>query len=321
MEIENVFEVEAPPDRVYAFLLDVEHIVGCVPGAELVETVDENTFKGRVRIKVGPITVSYAGNAEIADRDAGSHTAVLKASGRETTGSGSARATANMSVNAKDGGSEVKFVTEFSVAGRVANFGRGVMEDVSRRLVGQMANCIKANLEVEDPGTPEPPADSGGSTPAAPAETAPAAPEQESGTSAPPPDQVEAATQVPHPPEPPPAETPAAEDLAAQSQTPETSAAAPPAPPSPAESPHEAAIPPAAPMGGIAAPATTGEAVTGPPGGAAPPPGSDASSTPPAAAPPPRAPVTAEAKPINAVGLFFSILGERIKRLFGRGRS
>ncbi|MBO0706442.1 MAG: SRPBCC family protein, partial [Candidatus Dormibacteraeota bacterium] len=155
MEIENVFTVGAPPDKVYAFLLDVEHIVGCVPGAELVETVDENTFKGRVRIKVGPITVSYTGNAEIVDRNADAHTAVLKASGRESTGSGSARATANMAVEPKDAGSEVRFVTDFAVAGRVANFGRGVMEDVSRRLVGQMADCIKAHLEQDDPGTSE----------------------------------------------------------------------------------------------------------------------------------------------------------------------
>lgn len=227
MEIENVFEVGAPPDRVYAFLLDVEHIVGCVPGAELVETVDENTFKGRVRIKVGPITVSYTGNAEIADRDAEAHTAVLKASGRETTGSGSARATANMSVNARDGGSEVKFVTEFTVAGRVANFGRGVMEDVSRRLVGQMADCIKGHLEHDAP--------------------APAPAEQ---------------------PPPPAEQAPAAEAPAAEA-------------PAPAPEPAPAPQP----------------------------------------APAPRPAPPAPAQPINGLGLFFSIIGDRIKRLFGGGRS
>jgi carbon monoxide dehydrogenase subunit G len=217
MEIENVFAVGAPPDRVYAFLLDVEHIVGCVPGAELVETVDQNTFKGRVRIKVGPITVSYTGNAEIADRNAETHTAVLKASGRETTGSGSARATANMSVNPQDGGSEVRFVTDFAVAGRVANVGRGVMEDVSRRLVGQMADCIKANLEV------------------------------------------------------------------------------------PASAPSEGAAPSseAGATGAVAGsePGTSGT-------GSAPAPG-----------------VAAQAQPINGLSLFFSVLGDRIKRLFGGGRS
>lgn len=268
MEIENVFEVGAPPDRVFAFLLDVERIVGCVPGAELVETIDDHTFKGRVRIKVGPITVSYTGNAEIADRNAEAHTAVLKASGRETSGSGSARATANMSVNPKDGGSEVRIVTDFSVAGRVANFGRGVMQDVSRRLIGQMADCIKSNLEVDPAGGP------GG-------EASPGA----------------------------------------------------------GQGPHEAAIPPAAPMGGVSAPATTGEAVTGEPGSTPP---SSAPETPPAetpaaeamaaeqAAPPAsstpaeRAPAprtAAEAKPINAIGLMLSIVGERARRVFRRRNS
>lgn len=247
MEIENVFTVGAPPERVYAFLLDVEHIVGCVPGAQLVETIDENTFKGRVRIKVGPITVSYTGNAEIADRDAEAHTAVLKANGRETTGSGSARATATMSVQPAEGGSEVKLTTDFTVAGRVANFGRGVMEDVSRRIVGQMADCIKAQLEQEGPAAADP-----SPAPAA-SETAAAAPE-------PPP--AEAATPAP---EPPPA------------------AAAGPAPTPSAPTPS-------------AAPA-------------------------PAAGPPKPAPAPAEAQPINAFGLFFSILGDRVKRLFGGGRS
>ncbi|MBO0744861.1 MAG: SRPBCC family protein, partial [Candidatus Dormibacteraeota bacterium] len=247
MEIENVFEVGAPPDRVYAFLLDVEHIVGCVPGAELVETVDDNTFKGRVRIKVGPITVSYTGNAEIADRNAESHTAVLKASGRETTGSGSARATANMSVNAKGGGSEVRFVTEFSVAGRVANFGRGVMEDVSRRLVGQMANCIKANLEVDDAASPEP------APSAPPAEEGPGA---STGASGPmpqgePPPAASDETPEGKAPEEASGDAPASEPPAAEAPA----AATPPEPsPAGAEPPHEAAVPPAAPMGGITAP-------------------------------------------------------------------
>lgn len=238
MEIENVFEVDAPPDRVYAFLLDVEHIVGCVPGAELLETVDENTFKGRVRIKVGPITVSYTGNAEIADRNAETHTAVLKASGRETTGSGSARATATMSVSAKEGGSEVKLATDFAVAGRVANFGRGVMEDVSRRLVGQMADCIKGHLEQDDPApaAPEPPA---------------AAAEPPAGAPEPPP----AAATGPAPTPPPPAQV----------------AAEPSPPPPPAPAPRTAT--------------------------------------------PPKAP-----QEINAFGLIFSVIGDRLKRLFGGGR-
>jgi carbon monoxide dehydrogenase subunit G len=150
MQIENEFAVAAPPEKVFAFLLDVNRVVKCMPGAELSEVVDPDTFKGKVKIKVGPITVAYNGTARIAERDAGARTATLEADGRETTGPGSARAKAHMSVVEAEGGSTVKIATDFTVAGRVANFGRGVMEDVSKRLVGQMADCIKATLEEPD---------------------------------------------------------------------------------------------------------------------------------------------------------------------------
>jgi len=148
MQIENSFAVGAPPDRVYRFLLDVNQVVGCMPGAELSEVVDPSTFKGKVKIKVGPITVAYNGTAKIAERDEDARKATLQAEGRETTGPGSARATAAMSVEeGEGGGSLVRIGTDFTVAGRGAQFGRGVMEDVSRRLIGQMADCIKAQLE------------------------------------------------------------------------------------------------------------------------------------------------------------------------------
>ncbi len=147
MQLENSFSVAAPPDRVFAYLLDVNKVAGCVPGAELSEVVDPSTFKGKVKIKVGPITVAYNGTARIVDRDDSSHSASIEAEGRETTGPGSARAKATMSVVAENEGSIVKIVTDYNVAGRVAQFGRGVMEDVSRRLVGEMAACIKANVE------------------------------------------------------------------------------------------------------------------------------------------------------------------------------
>jgi len=149
MQIENQFQVAAPPDTVYGFLLDINRVVGCMPGAELSEVVDPTTFKGKVKIKVGPITVAYNGTARIVERDESARVAKLEASGRETTGPGSANATATMSVVEDGAGSTVKLLTDFTVAGRVANFGRGVMEDVSRRLVGQMADCIKSNLEGE----------------------------------------------------------------------------------------------------------------------------------------------------------------------------
>jgi carbon monoxide dehydrogenase subunit G len=151
MQLENSFSVSAPPDRVFAYLLDVNKIVGCVPGAELSEVVDPTTFKGKVKIKVGPITVAYNGTAKIVDRNDAQRSATLEAEGRETTGPGSARAKALMSVEAEGAGSTVKIVTDYNVAGRVAQFGRGVMEDVSRRIVNDMAACIKANVEAAEP--------------------------------------------------------------------------------------------------------------------------------------------------------------------------
>ena len=153
MQLENSFGVGAPPDRVFAYLLDVNKVVGCVPGAEISEVVDPTTFKGKVKIKVGPITVAYSGIARIVNRNDADRSATLEADGRETTGPGSARAKALMTVEAGGDGSVVKIVTDYSIAGRVAQFGRGVMEDVSRRIVNDMAACIKANLEAAEPGS------------------------------------------------------------------------------------------------------------------------------------------------------------------------
>jgi uncharacterized protein len=151
MQLQNSFSVAAPPDRVFAYLLDVNKIVGCVPGAELSEIVDPTTFKGKVKVKVGPITVGYSGTAKIVNRNDAERSATLEAEGRETTGPGSARASAQMSVEPSGAESVVKIVTEYSIAGRVAQFGRGVMEDVSRRIVNEMAACIKANVEAAEP--------------------------------------------------------------------------------------------------------------------------------------------------------------------------
>jgi carbon monoxide dehydrogenase subunit G len=151
MQIENSFAVKAAPDRVYEFLLDVNNVVSCVPGAELSEVVDPNTFKGKVRIKVGPVTVSYNGTARITARDAETRTATLEAEGRETTGSGTANATTVMTVAADGESSTVTLTTDFTVVGRVAQFGRGIMEDVSRHLVGQAAECIQSKLEAPPP--------------------------------------------------------------------------------------------------------------------------------------------------------------------------
>jgi carbon monoxide dehydrogenase subunit G len=182
MEITNSFAVKAEPDRVYEFLLDVNNVVSCVPGAELSEVVDPNTFKGKVRIKVGPVTVSYNGTARITSRDAATRSATLEAEGRETTGSGSAQAKTVMSVAADGDASMVTLATDFTVVGRVAQFGRGIMEDVSRHLVGQAADCIQSKLEAPPASAAPAPGESAvangttTATAAAPTESTPSEP-------------------------------------------------------------------------------------------------------------------------------------------------
>jgi carbon monoxide dehydrogenase subunit G len=167
MQLENSFVINAPPDRVFAYLLDPHNVVGCLPGAELTEEVDPVTFKGKVKIKVGPITVAYSGTARMVDRNDAQRTATLDAEGRETTGPGSGRGKAAMSVTPEGDGSRVKIITEFTLTGRVAQFGRGVIEDVSKRMVRDVAECIQANLEpaqaevagpASETGAPPPPA-------------------------------------------------------------------------------------------------------------------------------------------------------------------
>jgi carbon monoxide dehydrogenase subunit G len=154
VHIENSFTVDAPADRVFAFLLEVNSVLGCVPGAELSEIVDADTFRGRVRIRVGPISVAYQGTGHIVSRDDDARTAVLEAEGREAGGSGSARAAITVRVADSGGAAEVTMLSDFTVVGRAAQFGTGIIEEVSRSLLAQMARCIAARLT--EPGLPLP---------------------------------------------------------------------------------------------------------------------------------------------------------------------
>jgi len=158
VQIENSFSVAAPAERVFAFLLDVHSVVGCVPGAELGEVVDPQTFRGRVRVRVGAVSITYDGSAHVVARDDAARTAILEAAGRETSGSGSARATVSLSVAEQDGGSAVRVLTDLGVVGRAAQFGRGMIEEVSRGLVAQTGERIRARLEAPEAPLAEPPA-------------------------------------------------------------------------------------------------------------------------------------------------------------------
>jgi carbon monoxide dehydrogenase subunit G len=155
MKIESSFTVAAPPDRVFAYLLEVNQVVGCLPGAELSEIVDSQTFKGKLKVKVGAVQVTYQGTAHIVDmvEDDTSATVTIEGDGREVGGQGSVRAKLLLTVAATgDGGSEVRLESDLTVTGRVAQFGRGVIEDVSRRLIGQMGECIGTRLQAAPAG-------------------------------------------------------------------------------------------------------------------------------------------------------------------------
>ena len=141
MELNNDFEVAAPVDLVWAVLTDVERIAPCLPGAQLLE-IEGDEFRGVVKIKVGPITAQYKGAASFSERDDVEHRAVLRAEGRDTRGAGNAAADITAELEATDIGTKVTVTTDLTVTGKVAQFGRGVMADVSKKLMGQFAENL-----------------------------------------------------------------------------------------------------------------------------------------------------------------------------------
>jgi uncharacterized protein len=133
MQLENEFSVPAPVSEVWKTLLDVERIAPCMPGAT-VERVDGDEVAGRVRVKVGPVTASYAGTARFVTKDEAAHRFVLEGSGRETRGTGTASATVEVSMSEQDADTRVRVVTSLEVTGKQAQFGRGVMADIAAKL-------------------------------------------------------------------------------------------------------------------------------------------------------------------------------------------
>jgi len=138
MELDNSFTVPVPPDQAWDVLLDVERIAPCMPGAT-VDEVDGDVVHGRIKVKVGPVSLTYRGTAKFTERDADSHTVVVEASGKETRGAGTASATVQASLAPDASGTAVTMHTTMNVTGRPAQFGRGVMVEVGGKLVEQFA--------------------------------------------------------------------------------------------------------------------------------------------------------------------------------------
>jgi carbon monoxide dehydrogenase subunit G len=247
MKLEQSFEVPAPIDVVWVALNDLERVAPCLPGAAITGHDDDGTYHGEFKVKLGPTTAAYRGTIKIESADEATHTATMIAKGTDKRGQGGANATIVNALVAVDGGTRVDAVTDFSITGRLARFGRGGMiQDISNRLLRDFATCLQARLGDEAPSAP-----SGAEVTAGDA----------------PPEAVAAAA--------PEATTAPGADAAAASATAGT---------------DPATVAPAGPP-----PATV--AAGGPPRPSSPPPPNE---------------------PLKAGSLFWSVLWERIKRLFKR---
>ncbi|TPG31974.1 SRPBCC family protein [Mycolicibacterium hodleri] len=145
MELNNEFTVAVPVATTWAVLTDVERVARCLPGATLL-TVDGDDFTGAVKVKVGPITVSYQGEAAFQEKDEAAHRVVLKANGKETRGNGSAAAIVTAQLKDEGDATTVAISTDLTISGKAAQFGRGVLADVSSNLITQFATTLEADL-------------------------------------------------------------------------------------------------------------------------------------------------------------------------------
>ena len=146
MELSNEFRVNAPIEEAWAVLTDIELIAPCLPGAQLTE-VDGETYSGQVKIKVGPITAQYKRTAVFSEKDDATHRAVIDAKGRDTRGQGNASAAVTAQLTAEgESATNVAIQTDLKLSGKVAQFGRGVLADVSEKLLGEFQVCLEGKL-------------------------------------------------------------------------------------------------------------------------------------------------------------------------------
>ena len=145
MELNNEFRVAVPPAKVWEVFTDVERVAPCLPGATLL-SVDGDEFHGAVKVKVGPITVSYKGIASYQEKDAAARRIVLRAEGKETRGNGTAAATVTALLKDEGESTYVGITTDLAISGKAAQFGRGVLADVSTNLIAQFARSLEAEL-------------------------------------------------------------------------------------------------------------------------------------------------------------------------------
>ena len=164
MELTNSFTVPADIDTAWKALLDVEAIAPCMPGATL-ESVNGDEFSGNVKVKLGPVSMTYGGQARFVSKDESTHTAVIEGTGKESRGSGTARANVTTAMVAEGPNlTRVDVTTDLTITGKAAQFGRGVMQDVAGRLVGQFASNLEGVIASRTSGPQQSSAEDGVAT-------------------------------------------------------------------------------------------------------------------------------------------------------------
>jgi carbon monoxide dehydrogenase subunit G len=146
VKIENAFEVEAPPESAWDLLMDVPRVIPCMPGAELTETIDESTWKAHLKVKLGPISLNFEADVTREESDKAAGRVRLAAQARELKGRGAALATIESTLAAFNGGTRVDIVTDVGMSGAIAQYGRGMIQDVSTQLVSSFADCLQKQL-------------------------------------------------------------------------------------------------------------------------------------------------------------------------------
>ncbi len=185
MEFDNSFEVPLPPDKAWATLMDIQRIAPCMPGAQLTEMVDDRTFKGKVSVRLGPVALTFQGQASFEEIDDAAHTAKVKAQGADAKGRGGAQASVGFGLEPSGTGSKVLIHTDLQLSGSVAQYGRGagMIQDLASQIIGQFAKNLAKQIEADQATAPAPAATA-----------APAAPNDGNGSPAP------AAAAAPQPP-------------------------------------------------------------------------------------------------------------------------
>jgi carbon monoxide dehydrogenase subunit G len=153
MLINNSFEVPLPPNQAWKLLMDIPRIAPCMPGAELTDVIDQNTYNGKVAVRLGPVALTFAGTVKFTEKDDAAHKARVNAQGKDAKGRGGAHANVDFQIEPAPGGSRVVVKTDLTLSGAVAQYGRasGMIQDVAQQLIGQFAKALKAQLAASQP--------------------------------------------------------------------------------------------------------------------------------------------------------------------------